>query len=126
MTLIDKEELLAQLDRLEKFNNSNVPEWVSNVIIGAPRQTIRGDLISRKDAIDVVRQYCIDNQIEDGDYHSNGIEYELNNLPSTEPEIIRCKDCKHYAGEGMYCTYDIIVQFDHFYCYYAERREDAD
>ena len=42
------------------------------------------DCISRKDAIDVVRQYCIDNQIEDGDYHANGIEYELNELPTAQ------------------------------------------
>ena len=49
------------------------------------------------------------------------------NSESTEteqPEIIRCKDCKHFAGEGMYCSCDIIVQFDHFYCYHAERRTD--
>ncbi len=44
------------------------------------------DSISRQAAIDAVRQYCIDNLIEDCDYHSNGIEYELNNLPSAEPE----------------------------------------
>ena len=46
-------------------------------------------------------------------------------LPSAQPEIIRCKDCKHFAGEGMYCSCDIIVQFDHFYCYHAERRQDV-
>ena len=37
-------------------------------------------------------------------------------------EVVRCKDCKYYAGEGMYCANDIIVQFDHFYCYYGERK----
>lgn len=38
--------------------------------------------------------------------------------------VVRCKDCKHFAGEGMYCACDIIVQFDHFYCYHAERRSE--
>ena len=40
-----------------------------------------------------------------------------------DEEIVRCKDCEHYAGEGMYCACDIIVQFDHFYCYDGKRRE---
>ena len=50
------------------------------------------DLISRQAAIDAIRQYCIDNQIEDGDYHSDGIEYELNNLPSAQPESLTDKE----------------------------------
>ena len=37
---------------------------------------------------------------------------------------VRCKDCRYFAGEGMYCENDIIPMFDHFYCYYGERRED--
>lgn len=39
-------------------------------------------------------------------------------------KLVRCKDCKHFAGEGMYCAQDIIVQYDHFYCYHGERRDD--
>ena len=39
--------------------------------------------------------------------------------------VVRCKDCKYFAGEGMYCENDIIVHFDHFYCYNAERRTDG-
>ena len=39
--------------------------------------------------------------------------------------IIQCKDCKYYAGEGMYCACNIMVLFDHFCCYYAERRTDG-
>lgn len=44
--------------------------------------------------------------------------------PKIVSRLCRCKDCKYYAGEGMYCANDIIVQFDHFYCYYAERKTD--
>ena len=39
-------------------------------------------------------------------------------------EVVRCKDCRWYAGEGMHCANNIVVQFDHFFCYYGERRED--
>jgi hypothetical protein len=39
-------------------------------------------------------------------------------------EVVRCKDCRWFAGEGMYCTNNILTQFDHFFCYYGERKED--
>lgn len=80
------------------------------------------DLISRQAAIDACHNY------EDGKNayaYGDEIEKRLKSLPSAQPEIIRCKDCKHFAGEGMYCACDIIVQFDHFYCYHAERRQDV-
>ena len=38
-------------------------------------------------------------------------------------ELIRCRDCKNFAGEGMYCDFDIMVHYDHFYCYHGERKE---
>lgn len=41
-------------------------------------------------------------------------------------KVVRCKDCKYFVGEGMYCENDIITQFDHFFCYYGERRDDAE
>ena len=44
------------------------------------------DLISRQAAIEAVRAYLSDCCVEDGDYHASGIEYELNNLPSAQPE----------------------------------------
>lgn len=44
--------------------------------------------------------------------------------PKIVSKLVRCKNCKYYAGEGMYCANDIIVQFDHFYCYYGERKTD--
>ena len=45
-------------------------------------------------------------------------------IPSSDSvEVVRCKDCKHYAGEGMYCACDIMVHYDNFYCYWGEREE---
>ena len=40
-----------------------------------------------------------------------------------EDKVVRCKDCMHFAGEGMYCACNILVQFDHFYCYYGDIEE---
>ena len=43
-----------------------------------------------------------------------------------DDEIVRCKDCKWFVDEGMYCENNFIPQFNHFFCYYGERREDAE
>ena len=40
-------------------------------------------------------------------------------------EVVRCKECKYFVDEGMYCENNIITQFDHFYCYYGERRDNG-
>ena len=49
-------------------------------------------------------------------------------LPSAQPDIIRCKDCKHWERESIcdgYCSEIEKCGFDedHF-CGYAERREE--
>jgi hypothetical protein len=76
------------------------------------------DTISRQEAIDALD--CI-----------NGVEEVLRALPSAQPEIVRCKDCKFYTaydytgklmckriGKGM------ILPKPEDYCSYAERIAD--
>lgn len=46
-----------------------------------------------------------------------------------EPEIIRCKDCKHWDGKknGGFCeVWDKYISNDAFFCGSAERREEDD
>jgi len=83
------------------------------------------DLIDRQAAIDALNKLKIYRPLDSDRYVISDCLNKIVNLPSAQPEIIRCKDCKHFAGEGMYCSCDIIVQFDHFYCYHAERRQDV-
>lgn len=53
------------------------------------------------------------------------LDKRIAELPTADVvEVVRCKDCKWYEGDGMYCANDIIVQFDHFYCYNGERSKD--
>ena len=89
------------------------------------------DTISRKAAIDaLVELYEYQRDIdptEAADLVRQGIylaEKKIEQLPSAQSEITLCRDCKHYAGEGMYCANNILVPFSHFYCYYAERGEE--
>ncbi len=38
-------------------------------------------------------------------------------------EVVRCKDCKNYAGQGMYCVHNMIVD-DNDFCSYGERSDE--
>ena len=57
-------------------------------------------------------------------------EKEVRNLPSAQPEIIRCKDCKHRYVDGVNVRFNVCelnhnrVQADDWYCADAERREE--
>lgn len=60
------------------------------------------------------------------DGHTEKDVTRLLSLPSTQSEIVRCKDCKYRGGlSGCYC--DIVekmVEVDNF-CSWAERRTDG-
>ena len=69
------------------------------------------DLISRQAAINVVKG--IDRSF---------VKY-IEELPSAQPEIIRCKDCKWKNNHN--CTRAVEVWIDdNKYCAWAERRTD--
>lgn len=87
------------------------------------------DLISRKAAIEAVNTALFPkiNTAKDA-------EKALNSLPSAQPKIIRCGECK-YRGEtedGEYNPEDIVCAYwmsdglrETDYCSYAERREEG-
>ena len=87
------------------------------------------DLISRQAAMNGIREIasCCDVGHEPEDY-----VYMLQNLPSAQSEIIRCKDCKNWdttwqnnwAKNYYYCPMiDGTINGD-WYCADAERREE--
>lgn len=88
------------------------------------------DLISRQDAI-----YAFEKELS-AKYNKRelaigfvGVKSILENLSSVQPEIIRCKDCKHRDPEDKKsdCGHDILWQLSrdyNWYCADAERREE--
>ena len=82
---------------------------------------MKDDTISRQAAIDTVSRGC---------QEFRGIfaecEKNLNALPAVQPEIIRCKDCKHADDDGV-CqnSMGLVIQDDDDFCSYAERRTDG-
>lgn len=80
------------------------------------------DLISREDAI---------NAFDDGYvYYKKGIRYRLEQVPSAEPTVIRCKDCRWYkVGKSEVDSWQICGHpcreyenvTDDDFCSWAER-----
>lgn len=77
------------------------------------------DLIDRQAVLDAVDIGNLHRGIVDA------LQNIISDLPSAEPEIIRCRDCEHHSGS--YChykySYGAYVRDNH-YCGWAERRTD--
>ena len=51
-------------------------------------------------------------------------ENAIGNLPSAQPEIIRCKECKFWGARELCQIWDEYISNESFYCGCAERRTD--
>lgn len=83
------------------------------------------DLIGRQAAIEAVSQFFDKAYIEDADIHKNDALYELSLVPSAQPEIIACGDCKYWICHDRRCGYwnHGVKPLD--WCSYAERKTDG-
>ena len=85
------------------------------------------DLISRQALRDAMYHEAFETDTEMQRWDSGcWIRYKLfenviDNLPSAEPKIIRCKDCMHNGSYDTDCPIDWNGKE---YCSFAERRED--
>lgn len=82
------------------------------------------DTISRRQAIDALME-ILDRPKHAEFLYTDEICKTLNGLPSTQPEIIRCEDCKHWSRESIcdgFCSEDCMRHDEEFYCGYAEER----
>ena len=85
------------------------------------------DLISRQAAIDALAEHEKSrghNYILFVDIVSECAEI-IRDLPSAQPEIIRCNDCKYYDADNFQCETDKPhsgTWFPESYCDRAERR----
>ena len=93
------------------------------------------DLISRQAAIDALHMHLMYRMGTDS--NKKRLDDWINSLPSAQPEIIRCKDCRFailtYDGDCKYCQYlegefgltDAVYFDGNDYCSHAERRTDG-
>ena len=90
------------------------------------------DLISRQAAIDAFYLYPNIN------WTTLDVLKKINEMPTIQPEIIRCKDCKHFEynhienvnGIPLIVAHEICTRWadgvktsENGYCFLAERRE---
>ena len=100
------------------------------IIAQKQREGIVSDLISRQAAVRLITGY-------NGVMDKSVAKRLLIQMPSAQPEIIRCKDCKfaHLTYDGM-CKYCDMMKDDddrylemyvdgNFFCGFAERRQDG-
>lgn len=81
------------------------------------------DMISRQVAIDKFEPWLKVSGYSEGELNMlKAVLYELRFLPSAQPELIRCHECKHYDGRpcGKVDWYNSADDF----CSRAERRKD--
>ena len=100
------------------------------------------DVIYRQEAIDALEKLDIPEDMCVFEILSH-VELAIGTLPSAEPEIVRCKDCKHrYTDEcpmqytewverdeyGEYELRDIVHDYteDEKFCSEGERRANSD
>ena len=108
------------------------------------KESQTGDTISRQAAIDAFN-VCVTIGRGNGksvafkianDY-ADIVRKRIEALPSAQPEIIRCEDCKHYEADimgnpwGVCCHKDWVIDNcgslvdEKGWCYRAERRSDG-
>ena len=88
------------------------------------------DLISRQAAIDAIQKWGLIDGLSEG--QAIEILADEEKVPSAQPEIIRCKDCKYSSPNMVYgCRLerysyhdDSVRMYSEDFCSKAERRED--
>ena len=83
------------------------------------------DTISRQMAIDATQGIFRLATLPDNDavIRMSAVEYVLFNLPSAQPEIIYCRECKWKQGAECVMFAD-VRPFPNDFCSRAERRQD--
>ena len=84
------------------------------------------ETIYRDDAIDAIFSTCCRWNTDNPNDLKNALMTAFQDLPSAEPEIVRCKDCKWFGEIG--CAVQIVDDSDNpkedDFCSFAERREE--
>lgn len=133
-------ESWAAIDERERHLQENVIEWLKEfptAELGTNLAEVGTDCISRQAAIQTAHLPGID----DAGYEVVRVD-DILALPSAEPQIIRCKDCKHwipydwmfsevwqsqniddYPEDEIGCKYCDMSMKANDYCSRAERKE---
>jgi len=86
-----------------------------------------GELISKQsasNALEKCRKHCCrEDEVGDRWIHYETALNEIESIPSAQPEIIRCKDCKHYEYGICKKAGLCVNKSPNGFCDWGERRE---
>ena len=140
MELIDRGAAIDAINEIIRMEHSLRPKIyvakdaikkLPSVQLGTNLAEVGTDCISRRDAIDAIKDlceecdadYCGECRI---DYPVKDAKSVLETLPAAQPEIVRCKDCKYWKRSSCcegYCGEIDMEGFDEdHYCGFAEKR----
>ena len=100
--------------------SSSIEHWHHDHCSGLEPILKGGELIRRQLAIDALNEVVKDHSITDFDAIASILD-----LPSAQPDIIRCRNCKFASGDSRICMkfgHSPIGELD--FCAWAERRTD--
>ena len=121
-------------EQLTEAGELDYLEVITAIENGTPIPNGSGDLISRQAAIDALHVWFSDGFEEDRWWNSTHVLAAIEGLPSAQPEIIHCRDCKywkidHPTANGYHCCWrmhNIFPMGADDFCSRAESREDAE
>ena len=100
-------------------------------LLGTNLAEVGTDCISREQAIDAVKSRTTAEQCKEGEVRNWTVDAcvdMIRKLPSAQPEIVRCKDCKHNPKyEWFGCPMSHLSETQRpetAWCWRAERRTD--
>ena len=117
--MLSKEKVLL-INDLEKLPSAQLATDTNvGTKLGTNLAEVGTDCISRQQAIDDIWTVSPLARLD-----RKWVDRWLRQLPSAQPEIIRCRECKFASGDSRIC-----MKFDHSpigeldFCSFAERRE---
>ena len=128
------------------WTTSEVKQWLADcmeqlppALLGTNLAEVGTDCISRQAAIDALNEVVKDHSITDFDAIASILD-----LPSAQPEIIRCNDCKHwipydwmfsevwqskniadYPEDEIGCNFCDVAMKANDFCSRGERKNDG-
>ena len=119
LSAIPPEDATTKALLIQSVKQMDAPDNLVKDSQGLAKELVN-DTISRKAAIDIVEFEC-------GEWSglAKTIAEEIKQLPSAQPEIVMCKDCKKYIDYRCRDEHANLSDWRHEddYCSYGKRRE---
>ena len=129
-------DLIDRLREYARTRKGELAELITEAADALERQTC-DDAVSRQAAIDAIKSRKTAEQSSAGIMRNAVVDFCIDivkKLPSAQPEIVRCKDCRYHKeygyvdGKPKYlpkCGFHQIYVCDDDFCSVAERRKNG-